>query len=242
MPPAAILPASRFIPFFNSGIISFALLSTALVTSSSFAAEILAEDFDRTGEGQMTTNPSFMAWTGHTEGEYGKVLVTKELSPGGSGKSLVFRDTAAESDKGPIVNVSWEESAPKSGHVIMSWKWMVPIEGPYLSLQFAGQSWDDAAAVLILENGKIQVQFEKMDNRETIGDYRAKQWRSVKLDFDIGKRIFDVYLDDRKVSADLAWQGNRRAIDRLSIAADFAAVSRDGNPVLAIDDIKVESK
>jgi hypothetical protein len=213
-----------------------------LISSSALAVEILTEDFDKTADGQMPSNPAFMAWTGHTEGEYGKVEVTKELRPGTSGKVLVLRDTAAEIDKGPIVNVAWEEAAPKSGHVIVSWKWMIPIEGPYLSLQFAGQTWDDAAAVLMFENGKIQVQFEKLDNRETIGEYRAKQWRSVKLDFDTGKRTFDVYLDDRKVSAGLAWQGNRTTIDRISIVADFAAVARNGDPVLAIDDIKVESK
>jgi hypothetical protein len=216
--------------------------SIASLTVSAIGAEVINESFDVANEGQLASSPAFMAWTGPEFGLYGKIDASAELTPNGTGKALVFRDNAPEANKGPALTASWEGSAPKSGHVIVSWKWMVAVDGPFLALQFAGVSWDDTAAVFILENGKVTIQHEKNDNRETLGDYRPREWRSVKMDFDIDKRTFDIYLDDRKVADALRWQGTRPTIDKVSMNADFAAVDRQGNPVFAIDDFKVETK
>jgi hypothetical protein len=221
---------------------ALAAFSIACLPLSAIGAEVINENFDLANEGQLASSTAFTAWTGPEFGLYGKIETSADLSPNGTGKALVFRDNSPEANKSPVLTVSWEGSAPESGHVIVSWKWMVAVDGPFLALQFAGVTWDDTAAVFILENGKVIIQYEKSDNRETLGDYRPREWRSVKMDFDIDKRTFDIYLDDRKVSDGLRWQGNRQTIDKISMNADFAAVDRQGDPVFAIDDFKVETK
>ncbi len=212
-----------------------------LCSLAGHGAEILSEVFDDVPEGEISENQAILSWTGPDGEIYGTIGAEKFAVA--AGKALVFRDSIPEADKGPVLNVSWKDDAPTEGHVIVCWRWTVPVNGKFLSLQFVGQTWDDAAAVFILENGQISVQYGEKDERELLGQYSAGEWRSVKFDFDVKARTFDVYLDDYKVATDLPWQDNGRTIiDLLSIVADFSPNDRNGEPVLAIDDVHVETK
>ncbi len=207
------------------------------------AEQIISEKFDDTTSGKVPSDgDGFTAWRGPEGNLYGSIGVTEEYAPGGLGKALVFRDTSPAASTAPILEIAWKDSAPATGHLIVEWKWMVPVDAPSLSCMFLGKDWVDAAAIILLENGSAVVQYGKGDKREMIGKYSPGEWHTVRFDLDIKERTFDLALDGTKMVNGYPWQEHSPAtVSRLSILSDAAENDRAGEAVLALDDISVNT-
>ncbi len=221
-----------------AGILLLPLLGGVTVS----AKALVTKDFDSIPGAAPLSRKPFQVWRGPEGNLYGNIEISDANATGGSGKAIFFRDTSSAFGCGPNLTIDWKEYSPATGHLVVEWKWMVPIEGPYFAGMFLGRDWSDAAAILLFENGLVWVQYGKGDKRELLGKYTAGEWRVVKFDLDIEERTFELFLDGAKAVNGFPFQIiSPKTVDRLSIVADFAAIDRKGAPVLALDNVKVEA-
>lgn len=226
----------------------------AIAPASSLTAEvILKENFDtlslsHVGAGRY---PHVVAWEGPSAREFGYVQITDQF-PGSEtatvGKDrlnvLAIHDTSAAPNKAPSLVFPWKDKAPSSGHLSISWDFLVSAQPPFYGINFLGNSWDGSAAGIILKDGNILLHANKGDStRLNIGSYKTDTWHTLKAELDIAARTLDIWLDGKKVANAVPWLASAPVtIDRLSTVADFAPVERSGSAVLFIDDLEVSSK
>jgi hypothetical protein len=209
--------------------------------SSTARADVLLDaDFEQVEEGQVPLGPqpvgSITKWEGDAPGMHGKVQVT--ANPDSSGKSIQVSDSSPNESKAPSVQFTWP--APTSGALVVEWKVMVPVSGKYLCVSYLGGGWEDAAAILLLDNEAMTIQYGEKGARMKIGPYLPNQWYTVRFELDLVKRTFNFYLDGAKRANGLPFQTANKNVGRAAIYADYAAVDRAGEAVLRLDDVKVE--
>lgn len=212
-----------------------------------FSGELISENFDSVPVGRVVhrtvlADGQIRGWEGSWAGELGYFEITDEKSAEGTGRSLCFHDNCPEKKRGgPVLTVDWKQASPAKGHLIVEWSWMVPVEGEFQAVQFLGGTWDDAAAILIAQNGTISIQYGPQ-TRDRLAAYEPGQWVKVKFDFDLASKTFSFYLNDKKSINTYGWQVGSHAVDALKALADGAPVDRHGGAVFYLDNIHVKSE
>jgi hypothetical protein len=224
------------------------LLGVGLLLTGACAAaraEVLVkEDFEAAAPGETpeVARPAgkIVKWEGDKPDQpLGRVGVAAGDASGEAGKSLLVSDSSPADAQAPSVRVTWKP--PASGALVVGWKFMVPVAESYLSPAFLGGGWTDAAAVLVLENGEILVQYGEDGARLSLGSYKPNTWHAVRFEFDLAKRTFHAYVDGAKCANGLAFQPGNKSVQDVQIYADYAAQDHKGGPVLRLDDVTVEA-
>jgi hypothetical protein len=222
------------------------IFCAAMVLAGTFrvaAGEVLIhEDFEAVDEGLVPDKGrpigTLLKWEGNEQPMLGTVGVAANPSDGG-GKALRVTDSSPAESMSPSVRANW--TSPAAGALVVEWKLLVPVEGTYVSPAYLGGGWDDAAAILIVENGEITVQYGGKAARLKIGKYKPNTWHTVRFELDLTSRKFHFYLDGTKRANGLSFQTENKKVEFLEIFADYAPVERNGSPVLYLDDITVET-
>jgi len=205
---------------------------------------LLEETFDARPDGNLPDAGEVRQWRG-PEGipPFGSIEVVDEKAAGDKGKSVRFIHTSAEKNKAPILTVLWGDKLPSSGavKVAVEWKVMMPVEGPFLGLCFLGSNWSNSPVLVILESGKMLLEYGN-GKREQLGPYVAGKWYSFQAVVNRDDKTFDFFFDGQKVVSGFPWRKVEHAdIGLLSIAADMSERDSAGKPVLYVDDIKVST-
>lgn len=213
---------------------------------------LFRETFDNLPVGRVSTAlPSrIVCWEGPDTGKFGRFQISDQFpgsevfsSEGDRLNVLAIHDISPAANEAPTLMLPWKDRAPKSGHLICSWDFLVPVESPYLALFFFGNHWQDSAAAIVLSDGKIYLHADKGDaSRITVGETPGI-WHTIKADLDIDARMIDLWIDGKKVATRISWLATApRTIDRLLVVSDLAQADRAGAAVLYLDNIEVVAK
>lgn len=220
-----------------------ALVITQCVAAGARGDVLIRQAFDGVPVGVLPVGPQPVGTIGAIEADgdrpLGGVTVAKVDGTDGSTSAAQVANVAHKEQRAPGLLLRWND--PKVGIVRVEYRFMTPIDGPFLGVHFFGGDWKSAAAVLMTENGKVVVQFGEKGARLTLGVYEASVWQSVRLDFDVVGKTVDVYLNGRKRANRLPWQGDAKGVGRASLLADFKGTDHGGAPVLYVDDIVVQT-
>ena len=218
-------------------------LACAASALSLHGATLLDETFDKLPPGPVAPGAyeAIVPWEGTFEREYGYISILPAPAaavPAAHGKTIALHDNTALPDRSASLAFRWDTTAKP---VSIAWDFLVAGEDSFLGIHFVGTNWEDAAAIVILSGGMIQIQHAGGDSdRSAIGTYRLGQWRSIRLDLDPASKTFDAYLDGKKVLAGYDWQRSAKAIPfTLSTVADYSTTDHQGEAVLYLDNVKV---
>lgn len=232
----------------------FSIVLAALALLSPSRAEVLFEaNFAEQPAGELGNthkisdhNGTALFWQGPGAKEFGYFSVTDSPeSGGGSGKlALAFHDNMSENGKAPGLSVKLGDSPPASAKTLtLETKLLVPFSGPYLGLIGVGKgSWANAAALITLSNGKINV-WQPGDIYTTIGAYEPSVWFDLRIVLDLAKKTFDVYLNGEKAGNEIPWAHDPKdPVDYFEMFADLNPVERAGDPVLFVENLKISAE
>lgn len=232
--------------------ITTTLLSTflAALPLSSLADEVLVkENFDDTSVGPVYVGrfPHIIAWEGRSEAEFGRFEIT-DTFPGSESAAagrdrlnvIAINDNSPDRDKSPSLVFPWDDRAPQSGRLVVSWDFMVPAGSPYLGIHFFGNHWTNSSAAILLSNGRVILHADKGDaSRLRVGSYTPGTWHAIKAELDIDARTLDLWLDGKKVANAVPWLATApKAPGRLSTVAELSATDHAGAAVLYLDNIQ----
>jgi hypothetical protein len=222
-----------------------ALAAVLLGPAAIAAAETLIDaSFDQSGA-TLTGEPApigrVWCWTGPEGKPLGQARIATD--PDGGDQALALSNNAHPEAAAPAIEIDWRETsaANSTQPLTISYSCLVPVEGEYLCTQFFGDGWENAAAVVIFENGKILLQYGENGARLPLGDYTPNKWVDIRASLDGGKRVVTVYLNDKKVANAVPWQKNAKPVSHVTIIANQRPVIGDGADVLLLDSIKVET-
>ncbi len=206
------------------------------------AEVIIDANFDQPGA-KLTDAPSPVGKVSCWTGPEGKVLGQATLAANGDGQAMTLSNNAHPASIAPVIEIDWRETsaANTSEPLTIAYSFMVPVDGEYLSTHFFGDGWDNAAVVLIFENGKIQLQYGERAARLDVGNYAVNKWVDVRVTLDGERKAATLYLDGKKAANAVPWQTNAKPVAHVSVIANQRPVSRDGVEMLRIDNVRVET-
>lgn len=226
--------------------ITLLVLLVGVCASTTRADEIIRQNFDGVADELLPDGASpvgrVWSWTGPTQHEYGQAKVLAGTTPDGQGKSVVLTNVAHTSTNAPVLAIDWRDTAAagNTGSLTISYRFMVPLAGPYLSVHFFGTDWTDAAAILCVEDGQIIVQYQG-EKRLEVGKYEVGKWYALRAVVNATDRTTTLWLDDKQVVERLPWQDATKAVNVVNIAASNKPVAAPDTQVLFVDDILVET-
>lgn len=228
------------------------ILLAALPVASLADDVLLKENFDNLPVGRVSPAlpTRIICWEGPNAGKFGRFQISDQFpgsevfsSDGDRLNVLAIQDISPAANQAPSVMLPWKDRGPKSGHLLCSWDFLVPVEAPYLALFFFGNHWQDSAAAIVLSDGKILLHADKGDaSRVTIGETPGV-WHTIKADLDIDARVLDLWVDGKKVAAKVPWLATApKTIDRIMVLSDLAQADRAGAAVLYLDNAEVVAR
>lgn len=218
----------------------------AISSAGAFADDIIRQNFDATTSDALPEGASpvgrVWAWTGPSQNEFGQAVVQGDRTPEGSGKAIVLTNAAHTNTSAPVIAIDWRDTpaADSTKPISVSYKFMVPLAGPYLSAHFFGTDWSGSAIILGIEEGRITAIY-KDGKRLEIGKYEVGKWVSIKAIIDGEKKTVSLWLNDKKIANALPWHDEVVAVNVINITASNKPIATDGTKVIYVDDIVVET-
>lgn len=214
---------------------------TVLVPSTARCEVLIRQNFEQTDTFPAGSQPvgAIAKWEDGDEGPLGAITIATVDTANGPTKAAQIGNVAHPENRAPGLLLSWSDRS--SGTVRVEYRFMTPIAGSFYSTHYFGGSWDTSAAILVVKDGRLWLQYGEGGARLSLGSYAANEWHTFRADFDVTGRTVDVYLNGKQLSNRLPWQPRANGVETANLYADFTRVDHCGAPVLFVDDITVET-
>jgi len=218
--------------------VSVLLATTLAAATERTERSLIHENFESVAVGQVPKS-AITVWPGGAGEPLGNVGV--QAIPNG-GQALRMTNAAHAANRAPSAGIKWPlGSGSEVVAVSVEYRFMIPIDGPYLSVTYLGGDWKTGAAVFMAGNGNFTVQYGEHEARIAMGTYEPNRWYTIRFDVDSAERTVSVFLDGKKKLNRLPWQPGASAVTRVNVFADFANTDHRGEPVLYLDDVTVKT-
>jgi hypothetical protein len=231
--------------FIRSRIIGLAAgLASLTVLAPTVRCEVLVkQSFEAVTGSELPQGPQpvgrISRYEAGEDGPLGSIVVSSVDTPAGPTRAATIGNVVHKENRAPGLLIGWTD--PAAGTVRVEYRFMTPLDGPFYSAHYFGGDWNTSAAVFIIKDGQFTVQYGKDAARLSLGAYKAKEWHTIRWDFDVSVRTIDISLDGKQQAKKLAWQPGALGINRAEIFADFTKLDHEGAPVFYVDDILVET-
>ena len=235
-------------PFFKFPSTRWLLL--ALIAGLSIAAAPLARstppdvrDFSLLPTGDFAGGDGIIVWTGPAPKTFGELQIG--APPSGIADSppaaLIFVSNATPAANNcPTLTFKTPHLAVEGTNKTASCsiRFLVPITTDYKADIFFGGNWNRDAAVLMLRKGVVYLSARALLQ---IGNYEPNTWQELRVDYDLAKKTFSVFVNGKEKAFDLPWN-HPNPDDTLMIAADTLPAPQPNIPVLYIQKITASSE